>query len=350
MHLDLLKVVAGAVVGFTVGLTGMGGGALMTPILVLLFGVNPGTAVSSDLLASLVMKPVGAAVHLKSGTVNWSLAGWLAVGSVPAAFAGVFVLNALGSGHAVADHVKTLLGWALIVAAVSMIAKSFLGARQRRTSVDEPLAPNQPLQLKRVATALIGMAGGFIVGMTSVGSGSLMMVMLLLLYPRLSAKQLVGTDLVQAIPLVGAATLSHALFGHVDLGLTGSLLIGCVPGVYLGARVSSRAPDAIIRPALIVILLASSLKLLDLSNTALGEALLIFVLVGAPLWGATDASLRSAASWESTVHRRTTWVTAQAVAAPFLVGFPVAAFYAFVVRRRLASVAAGVTVDTSGAL
>ncbi|MEY2424305.1 MAG: uncharacterized protein QOI95_4372 [Acidimicrobiaceae bacterium] len=340
MDFDLWKAVAGALVGFTVGLTGMGGGALMTPILVLLFGVAPGTAVSSDLLASLVMKPVGATVHFRRRTVNWPLAGWLAIGSVPAAFAGVFVLNELGSGDEVAKRIKTLLGWALIVAAVSMVARAFIGARARvRDDRNGALPENGELRLKRVATVLIGLAGGFVVGMTSVGSGSLMMVMLLLLYPRLSAKQLVGTDLVQAIPLVGSATLSHVFFGHVDLGLTGSLLIGSLPGVYLGARVSSRAPDALIRPALVVILLASSLKLLDFSNAALGSTLLLVVLVGAPLWGATDASLRAAEDWETSGHRRTTWVTAQAVLAPFLIGFPIALAYALRVRRRLATTA-----------
>jgi uncharacterized membrane protein YfcA len=344
VDLDFWKALAGALVGFTVGLTGMGGGALMTPILVLLFGVDPGTAVSSDLLASLVMKPVGATVHFRRGTVNWPLARWLALGSVPAAFAGVFVLNELGSGQEVAKRIKTLLGWALIVAAVSMTTRAFLGARARfRAARDGAPPEDQAVQLKRVATVLIGLAGGFVVGMTSVGSGSLMMVMLLLLYPRLSAKQLVGTDLVQAIPLVGAATLSHAFFGHVDLALTGSLLIGSLPGVYLGARVSSRAPDALIRPVLVVILLASALKLLDFSNAALGSTLLLVMLVGAPLWGATDASLRSPEQWESSGHRRTTWVTAQAVAAPFLIGFPVALAYALVVRRRFdgSSAAAG---------
>src|SRR5262252_10038522 len=120
---DPLIIASGAFVGFTVGLTGMGGGALMTPILVLLFGVDPGTAVSSDLLASLVMKPIGATVHFRRGTVNWSLARWLAIGSVPAAFTGVFVLNELGSGPDVANQIKTLLGWALMVAAVSMVAR-----------------------------------------------------------------------------------------------------------------------------------------------------------------------------------------------------------------------------------
>ena len=338
MDFDPWLAVAGALVGFTVGLTGMGGGALMTPILVLLFGVDPGTAVSSDLLASLVMKPVGATVHFRRGTVNWSLARWLVVGSVPAAFAGVFVLNDLGSGPDVANDVKTLLGWALIVAAVSMVVRAFLSARtvaRVRDGVIVPPPDDETVVVKRAATVLIGLTGGFIVGMTSVGSGSLMMVMLLLLYPRLSAKRLVGTDLVQAIPLVGAATLSHMLFGHVDFGLTASLLIGCLPGVYFGAKVSSRAPDSVIRPALVVILFASALKLLDVSNSALGAALALVVLIGAPLWGATDASLRPADEWESSGFRRTTWVTAQAVAAPFLVGLPIAMSYAVFVRPQL---------------
>ena len=174
MDLDIWKALAGLIVGFTVGLTGMGGGALMTPILVLLFGIDPGTAVSSDLLASLVMKPVGATVHFRRGTVNWPLARWLALGSVPAAFAGVFVLNELGSGDEVAKRIKTLLGWALIVAAISMVARAFLSARakvksSRNGTVVE--VDGELVQVKRVATVFIGLAGGFIVGMTSVGSG-----------------------------------------------------------------------------------------------------------------------------------------------------------------------------------
>jgi uncharacterized membrane protein YfcA len=318
-----------------VGLTGMGGGALMTPLLVLVFNVNPGTAVSSDLLASLVMKPIGATVHLRSGTISWPLAGWLALGSVPSAFAGVFVLRQLGDGESVTHSIKELLGWALIVAAISMVARAVLSARERRRGAVAPIAIDTDLSVKRVATVLVGIAGGFVVGMTSVGSGSLMMVMLLLLYPRLTAKQLVGTDLVQAIPLVGSATVSHLFFGHVDFGLTGTLLLGSIPGVYLGAKVSSRAPDAVIRPVLVVVLMASALKLLDFSNGALGLAVLLLVTVGAPLWGATDASLRPAGAWEAAGFRRTTWVTAQSVAAPFLLGFPVALFYALAVRPRL---------------
>lgn len=252
------------------------------------------------------------------------------------------MLNHLGTGEDVARRMKSLLGWALIVAAVAMIARALLGARAKARAMASPasgVVEGPPMQLKRVATLFIGMAGGFIVGMTSVGSGSLMIVMLLLLYPRLSARELVGTDLVQAIPLVGAATLSHALFGHIDLGLTGSLLVGSLPGVYFGAKVSSRAPDAVIRPVLVTVLLASALKLLDFGNVAVGSTLLILLLVGAPLWGATDASLRPASQWAAVEHRRTTWVTAQAVAAPFLVGFPLAIIYATRVLRRFAEAA-----------
>jgi uncharacterized membrane protein YfcA len=335
MHIDLVKALAGSLVGFTVGLTGMGGGALMTPMLVLLFGINPGTAVSSDLLTSLVMKPVGGMVHFRRGTVRWPLVTWLCFGSVPAAFAGVFVLKHLGRGQQVQRHIQTLLGWALLVAATAMIAKVYLGARAKARRAPAS-SGSVPIQVKRVATLLIGVAGGFIVGMTSVGSGSLMIVMLLLLYPRLTAKELVGTDLIQAIPLVGAATVSHAIFGHIDLGLTTSLLIGSLPGVYLGARVSSRAPDAIIRPALIVILLGSALKLLNVENAALGWTMLILVVVALPLWGATDASLQPDHAWPLAGRRRTTWVTAQAVAAPFGLGVPIALVYFGSVRRALA--------------
>lgn len=250
---------AGLGVGFVVGLTGMGGGALMTPILVLLFGVDPLTAVSSDLVASLVMKPFGASVHARRGTVNMDLVRWLCLGSVPAAFAGVLVLKALGGGN-LQDDVKLLLGAALLLAAVSMVVRQ---AIQRRRAVHVPVDGAQHLiAVRPLPTIVIGVLGGFIVGMTSVGSGSLMIVMLLLLYPTLSAGQLVGTDLVQAIPLVGAAALGHILFGDFAFGLTAALLVGAIPGVYFGARISSRAPDKVIRPILVAVLVISGAKLL----------------------------------------------------------------------------------------
>jgi uncharacterized protein len=264
----VLVSVAGLIVGFIVGLTGMGGGALMTPIMVLVFGVQPLAAVSSDLMASLVMKPVGASVHMRHGAVNRRLVLFLCIGSVPAAFSGVLILNALDTGEQFQNRLKTMLGIALLLAAASMIAKNIVDRRRGRLTV----TPVDEIRVRPVITIAIGLIGGLIVGLTSVGSGSLIIVLLLLLYPMLSAKALVGTDLVQAIPLVGAATLGHLMFGDFQLGLTLTLLVGAIPGVYLGAKVSTRAPDQIIRPVLILVLLISALKLLGVSTGYLGLA------------------------------------------------------------------------------
>ena len=261
MHIDPLVAVAGLLVGFVVGLTGMGGGALMTPLLVLLFKVQPLAAVSSDLVAAFVMKPVGAGVHLRRGTVHVDLVRWLVLGSVPAAFCGVLVLKQLGDGEVIQDRIKLVLGLALLLAATSIVAKRRVSARSGGGAVGT-------FEIRRLATVLVGVAGGFVVGMSSVGSGSLMIVLLLVLYPRLTASELVGTDLVQAIPLVGSAALGHLLYGDFRLGLTTSLLIGALPGVYLGARVSSRAPDTFIRPVLVFVLALSGLKLLGTPNWA----------------------------------------------------------------------------------
>jgi len=279
VFVDWLLVLGGLGVGTVVGLTGMGGGALMTPMLVIFFGVDPVTAVSSDLVVSLVMKPFGAGVHAREGTVNYSLVKWLCIGSVPAAFAGVLVLNALG-GDDLANTVKTYLGIALLVAAASMIVRNQLNRRRGRVvGVD---GAQHALGVRPLPTVLIGIGGGLIVGMTSVGSGSLIIVALLLLYPTLSAGQLVGTDLVQAVPLVAAATLGHLLFGDVSFAIAGALMVGAIPGVLIGARVSSRAPDAIIRPILVVVLIASGAKLLEAPN----EWILGFVGLAALVGGA----------------------------------------------------------------
>jgi len=270
--MDVGVAVMGLAVGFVVGLTGMGGGALMTPLLVLLFHVQPLAAVSSDLVAAVVMKPVGGSVHLKRGTVNLGLVKWLALGSVPSAFLGVLILRSLGSGAVVQGRIKLLLGAALLVAAVSMVAKA---------TFDRGRAPaTGPIRVRPLATVGIGVAGGLIVGMTSVGSGSLMIVLLLALYPRLTARQLVGTDLVQAVPLVLSAAIGHLLFGDFVFGLTASLLIGSVPGVYFGARVSARANDAVIRPVLVTVLVASALKLLGVPTTLVGVFLLAAIGAG----------------------------------------------------------------------
>jgi len=291
--MDLGVSAMGLAVGFVVGLTGMGGGALMTPLLVLLFHVQPLAAVSSDLVAAVVMKPIGGGVHLKRGTVDLELVKWLAAGSVPSAFLGVLILRSLGDGQIVQDRIKLALGLALLVAASSMVAKALLDRRR------VPSGPSERPAVRRLPTLAVGIAGGLIVGMTSVGSGSLMIVLLLALYPRLKASQLVGTDLVQAVPLVLSAAIGHILFGDFELGLTTALLLGSVPGVYLGARVSSRANDALIRPVLVVVLVASSLKLLGVPTAAVGVFLLVAaaaaILVGTRALRARLAARRSAA-------------------------------------------------------
>lgn len=261
MHLDIdYKIsLAGLLVGTIVGLTGMGGGALMTPILVLFFKIHPLAAVSSDLVASLIMKPVGAAVHMKRGKVHFELVKWLLLGAVPMAFAGAWFANQLANSQAVEDRLKLTLGVTLLVAVTALSLKMVLSYTRRSIHVDD----QSPLIVKPLPTLAIGLLGGMVVGVTSVGSGSLMMVLLLFLYPKLKASQLVGTDLVQAVPLVGAAALGHLLFGDVQFGLTSSLVIGAIPGVYFGSRLSARAPDHWIRPALMTVLLASGMKLVN---------------------------------------------------------------------------------------
>ena len=301
MDIDLYIALAGLIVGFVVGLTGMGGGALMTPLLVLLFGVQPLAAVSSDLVAAFVMKPVGGAVHARRGTVNKPLVLWLCVGSVPAAFCGVFVLRAIGSGADVQDAVKLALGVALLLAAATMVVKAFLQMRgtARDCAAGITRETSGPVVAKPLPTVLIGAVGGLVVGMTSVGSGSLIIVMLLLLYPLLRTDDLVGTDLVQAVPLVASAALAHLLFGDFQLGLTSSLLIGAIPGVYLGARWSAVAPGWLIRRALVIVLTASALKLLDVPTVALGWLLLAGIVVAPLVWRhlrtSTKARARAAA-------------------------------------------------------
>jgi uncharacterized membrane protein YfcA len=270
---DIPLIVGSFLVAVVVGLTGMGGGALMTPMMMLFFNVPPLAAVSSDLVASAVMKPVGSAVHLRRGTVNLRLVGWLCAGSVPAAFCGVFVARAF----AVGDGVKYALGVALLLAVAGLAAKTLLGGKGGTAEAHE-------ITVRPIPTVLVGMIGGLIVGISSVGSGSLIIVALIALYPALKANQLVGTDLVQAVPLVTSAAIGHLLFGDFQMHLTVSLLLGSIPGVYLGARISSRAPGGLIRAMLAIVLLASALKLLDVDNTVTLWLLLAAAIVIVTGW------------------------------------------------------------------
>lgn len=288
MKLDPGLIAACFGIGIVVGLTGMGGGALMTPVLVLFFNIPPLTAVSSDLVAAAVMKPVGGAVHLRRGTVNLDLVKWLCVGSVPAAFGGVLVMRALGDGQRVQDIVQVSLGVALLIAASGLAVRAYMRllerARRRDGSAD-PLPQGRPeVAVRIVPTVAVGVVGGLVVGLTSVGSGSLVIISLMALYPLLKASSLVGTDLVQAVPLVASAALGHILFGDFRLDLTASLILGSVPGAWLGARLSSRAPGGLVRRVLAFVLLASALKLLGVPTLATGIALSVMVLTAPVAW------------------------------------------------------------------
>ena len=241
MTLNPYIVLGSAVVGLLVGLTGAGGGALMTPMLILLFGVKPSAAISSDLVAAVLMRPVGAAVHLRKGTVNLRLVGWMVIGSVPMAFVGAYLLHVLGGSSAQQKHVEVALGTALLVGAAAMVFRYVLDRR----SGNQRIGTVHKVTVRPVPTILIGMIGGVIVGLTSVGSGSLMIVLLLFLYPLLSAGQLVGTDLTQAVPLTAAAALGALIFGTVQFGVTASLVVGSVPAVLIGSYLSSQGARSV---------------------------------------------------------------------------------------------------------
>jgi uncharacterized membrane protein YfcA len=280
MNLNPYIVLGSAVVGLLVGLTGAGGGALMTPMLILLFGVKPSSAISSDLVAAVVMRPVGAVVHLRKGTVNLRLVSWMVLGSVPMAFFGAYLLHQLGNGTAQQQHVEVALGAALLTGAAAMVFRYILDRR----SGTQRTGTIRQVTVRPVPTVLIGMVGGLIVGVTSVGSGSLMIVLMLFLYPLLSAGQLVGTDLTQAVPLTAAAALGALVFGHIQFGVTVSIVLGSVPAVLIGSFLSSRAPDRYIRPVITFVIFASGLKYVGVGTTALGWTLCAVALAGAGYW------------------------------------------------------------------
>jgi uncharacterized membrane protein YfcA len=280
MEISPYIVLGSAVVGFLVGVTGAGGGALMTPMLILLFNIKPSAAISSDLVAAVVMRPIGAAVHMAQKTVNFTLVRWMVIGSVPMAFLGSYVLHVLGSSTTAQTNIERILGTALLIGAAAMVLRLVLDRRSGQSRTGRIAE----LTIHPARTVGIGMVGGFIVGMTSVGSGSLMIVLLLFLYPTIGANQLVGTDLTQAVPLTLAAALGALVFGHVEFAVTTSVIIGSVPAVLVGSLLSSRAPDRYIRPVITFVIFASGLKYAGLDTTALGWVLCATLLAAAVAW------------------------------------------------------------------
>jgi uncharacterized membrane protein YfcA len=257
---------AGFLVGVVVGLTGMGGGALMTPALIFLGVGETAAVVTADLTAAAVYKTGGALVHARHGAPNLVLAKWLMLGSIPTAFAGPFLVRFFVDPEDINDALKLCIGFALLLAASTYAIRLYIGLRA--VGRGAPAAHGEP-HIRPVPTLLVGALGGLLVGITSVGSGSVIMVALLMLYPTLSAVKLVGTDLVQAVPLVLAAAVANIIAeGGLDFGMTIPLILGSVPGTLLGARLAPRVPQSIIRRGIVIVLTMSGVALLDKAGWA----------------------------------------------------------------------------------
>ena len=268
-------------VGVVVGLTGMGGGALMTPALIFL-GINPTVAVANDLVAASVNKSVGAAVHWRVGKPNLRLAGLLVSASVPTAFAGAFIVKAVGGVADEESFLKAALGAALLLTAGTYALRMYL---QLRYVTGGNEMPREEPALRPVPTLVVGALGGLLVGITSVGSGSLIMVALLLLYPTLSAVRLVGTDLVQAVPLVLSAAVSHVIVSGVDWSVLVPLVVGGSPGTFLGARIANWVSQSVIRRGIVIVLSLTGLNMLGVSPEAVGIVGAGMLLLGPLAWG-----------------------------------------------------------------
>ncbi len=280
MRVDWHYIVGGAVVGFVVGATGVGGGSLMTPLLTLGFGVPAHVAVGTDLLFAATTKAGGAVAHARRGGVNWSITTWLVAGSVPAALITLWALHVLApDATAFARIVTPALGVALLLTATALIFKAQIQTLGRRlakrsgrvtglvaTADAGPVAVTLDRTLdspiRPVPTAVLGAVIGTLVTLTSVGAGALGVVALLFLYPLLSARQIVGADIAHAVPLTLVAGAGHAILGTVDWSLLGALLIGSLPAISLGAAVAHRLPEQALRTALSGMLVFVAFKLL----------------------------------------------------------------------------------------
>jgi uncharacterized membrane protein YfcA len=258
--IDFLTAFCGFSVGIVVGLTGIGGGALMTPLLVLIFGMAPQTAVGTDLLFACITKVFGVLIHRRYGTVDWQIVRRLAAGSVPMALLAVLLLGYFGTSEVRSGIILNALAGALLLTAAGLVLRSRLHALGKKLRTDAPLGFKRA---QPILTVVAGAVVGGMVALTSVGAGALGTVALLYLYPyRLNAPKIVGTDLAHAIPLALVAGAGHLALGNIDFRLLASLLVGSIPGVLLGSSLSARAPEALIRYAMAGVLLIVAGKLL----------------------------------------------------------------------------------------
>lgn len=257
--MDLGYIISGFLVGMLVGVTGVGGGSLMTPLLVFLFGFKPVVAVGTDLLFAAITKTGGVFVHHGNHkSVEWRIVGLLAAGSLPAAVATLFVLNHFARiGKETSGIITFTLGIALILTALALIFRTYL---QKAGKSSEEHQPGRFHHLQAPATVLTGLMLGVLVTMSSVGAGALGTVALLFLYPRLPTLKVVGTDLAHAIPLTAIGGFGHWQLGHVDFTLLGSLLVGSLPGIWIGSHVSAKIPEKVLRPVLAGVLMLIGFK------------------------------------------------------------------------------------------
>ncbi len=260
---------SGLVTGFLVGLTGVGGGSLMTPLLVLLFGISPSTAVGTDLLYASITKVTGIPVHARKGHIDWKVVGWLTAGSAPAALITVLLLSHLHTSKAFESILKTSVGVALVITAAAILWRATRQGILSFTGGPEPLAaPVAPTPatpegaFPLAATVLTGAVLGALVTMSSIGAGAIGTVALVFLYPRFPISRIVGTDIAHAVPLTMIAGLGHLSLGHVNLPLLFNLLIGSIPGIWLGSHASAGIPERWSRPILAVLLLTISGKMI----------------------------------------------------------------------------------------
>ena len=253
-----VHVFAGLGVGLLVGMTGVGGGSLMTPLLVLLFGVHPATAVGTDLLFAALTKTAGMAVHGVNKTVDWAVTGLLALGSIPATAVTLYALSHVQASTGGASKlIAFVLGLMLIVTSATLIFRRFLRRLVERRHIADVGHEDE----RGIATVVLGAVLGIVVSISSVGAGAIGMTALLMLYPRRPIARLIGSDIAHAVPLTLIAGLGHWMIGSVDFALLGSLLVGSIPGVVIGSSIGPRLPEPALRMVLAVILALVGVKL-----------------------------------------------------------------------------------------
>ena len=251
MDFEIGLIIAGLTVGFIVGLTGVGGGSLMTPIL-LWFNIPPSTAVGTDLLYAAFTKTGGIYAHNKKSNINWVITGWLSLGSIPAALLTLWILHSIKTDvTALNAIIKHSLGWALLFTSIAIVFKKRLLVFSQKHAGDKFHSESKTQNLLTVA---IGVMLGAMVTLTSIGAGALGTVTLFFLYPLLPTPRLVGTEIAHAVPLTLVAGIGHASMGNMDYGLLGQLLIGSLPGIYVGSMLSGKVPDLILRNAIAIML------------------------------------------------------------------------------------------------